>query len=205
MAQVSEIKKAPGNRTTGYEYEKDAKFVAYVSSYTRGKGEKYGIRIYDVDMEKGYLTEKQQIEISNSSYVTISHNRKYLYSITDFGIEAYRIIKGGDLERINLASINGMRGSYLSTDYEDEFLFVSGYHDGKITVLRINEDGSVGEICDELFLKGLGSIAERNFRPHVQCVKMTTHQTVRDPSFRTRIGSQTLEVLQGRPFPLRCP
>ena len=173
MAQVSEIKKTPGNRMTGYEYEKGAKFVAYVSSYTRGKGEKYGIRIYDVDMENGYLIEKQQIEISNSSYVTISHNRKYLYSITDFGIEAYRIIKGGDLEQINLASINGMRGSYLSTDYEDEFLFVSGYHDGKITVLRLNEDGSVGDICDELFLKGLGSIAERNFRPHVQCVKMT--------------------------------
>ena len=172
MAQVSEIKKTPGNRMTGYEYEKGAKFVAYVSSYTRGKGEKYGIRIYDVDMENGYLIEKQQIEISNSSYVTISHNRKYLYSITDFGIEAYRIIKGGDLEQINLASINGMRGSYLSTDYEDEFLFVSGYHDGKITVLRLNEDGSVGDICDELFLKGLGSIAERNFRPHVQCVKM---------------------------------
>ena len=184
MAQVSEIKKTPGNRMTGYEYEKGAKFVAYVSSYTRGKGEKYGIRIYDVDMENGYLIEKQQIEISNSSYVTISHNRKYLYSITDFGIEAYRIIKGGDLEQINLASINGMRGSYLSTDYEDEFLFVSGYHDGKITVLRLNEDGSVGDICDELFLKGLGSI----------CVypqqKERTHQTVRDPSFRTRIGSQ---------------
>ena len=97
MAQVSEIKKAPANRTTGYEYEKDAKFVAYVSSYTRGKGEKYGIRIYDVDMENGYLTQKKQIEISNSSYVTISHNRKYLYSITDFGIEAYRIVKGGDV------------------------------------------------------------------------------------------------------------
>ena len=31
----------------------------------------------------------------------------------------------------------------------------------------------MGEITDELFLKGLGSIAERNFRPHVQCVKMT--------------------------------
>ena len=165
--------KSPAERKTGYEYEKGAKFVAYVSSYTRGKGEKYGIRVYDVDMENGYLLEKKQIEISNSSYVTISHNRKFLYSITDFGIESYRIIKGGDLEAINMASINGMRGSYLSTDYEDEFLFVAGYHDGKITVLRLNEDGSIGEICDELFLKGLGSIAERNFRPHVQCVKMT--------------------------------
>ena len=145
MAQESVIKKTPANQVNGYEYEEGAKYVAYVSSYTRGKGQKYGIRVYDVDMENGYLHEKQQIEISNSSYVTISHNRKFLYSITDFGIEAYKIVKGGDLEQINLASINGMRGSYLSTDYEDEFLFVSGYHDGKITVLRLNEDGSVGE------------------------------------------------------------
>lgn len=53
MTQVSEIKKSPANRKTGYEYEEGAKFVAYVSSYTRGKGkdEKYGIRVYDVDME----------------------------------------------------------------------------------------------------------------------------------------------------------
>ena len=158
---------------TGYEYEDGAKFVAYVSSYTQGSGKKYGIRVYDVDMENGYLVEKNQIEITNSSYVTISHNRRFLYSITDFGVESYRIVKGGDLEAINMASINGMRGSYLSTDYEDEFLFVAGYHDGKITVLRLNDDGSIGGICDELYLKGLGSVAERNFRPHVQCVKMT--------------------------------
>ena len=70
---------APGNALksrTGYEYEEGAHFVAYVSSYTRGRGKKYGIRIYDVDMENGLLTEKKQIEITNSSYVTISHNRK---------------------------------------------------------------------------------------------------------------------------------
>ena len=160
-------------KTLGYEYEEGARYVAYVSSYTKSREHKYGIRIYDVDMENGYLKEKKQVEITNSSYVSISHNRKYLYSITDEGVESYKILKGGDLEKLNRASINGMRGSHLSSDYDDKFLFVSGYHDGKITVLRLNEDGSIGEICDELFLKGLGSIAERNFRPHVQCVKMT--------------------------------
>ncbi len=157
----------------GYEYEEGARYVAYVSSYTQTRDQKYGIRIYDVDMEKGYLYEKKQVEITNSSYVSISHNRKFLYSITDLGVESFKILPDGDLQFLNRASINGMRGSHLSTDYEDEFLFVSGYHDGKITVLRLNEDGSVGAITDELFLKGLGSIAERNFRPHVQCVKMT--------------------------------
>ena len=116
---------------------------------------------------------KRQVEITNSSYITISHSSNYLYSITDFGVESYRILPDGDLEVINHAGINGMRGSYLSTDYEDKYLFVAGYHDGKITVLRLREDGGVGEITEEIYHKGLGSIAERNFRPHVQCVKMT--------------------------------
>ena len=66
-----------------------------------------------------------------------------------------------------------MRGCYLSTDYQDKFLFVAGYHDGKVTVLRLLEDGQIGDITDEIYNKGLGSLAERNFRPHVNCVKMT--------------------------------
>ena len=149
------------------------KYVAYVSTYTTAKADNYGIKIYDVDLKTGRMTEKNQVEITNSSYITISHNEKYLYSITDFGVEAYRILPSGDLEVINQGSINGMRGCYLSTDYEDKLLFVGGYHDGKITVLRLREDGGVGEITDEVYHKGLGSIAERNFRPHVNCVKMT--------------------------------
>lgn len=149
------------------------KYVAYVSTYTSGNKNSCGIKIYDVDMENGRFTEKDQVEITNSSYVTISHNQKYLYSITDFGVEAYKIMKDGGLEVINHASINGMRGCYLSTDYEDKFLFVAGYHDAKLTVLRLAQDGGIGEITEEIFHKGLGSIAERNFRPHINCVKMT--------------------------------
>ena len=102
------------------------KYVAYVSTYTSGNKSNYGIRIYDVDVESGRFTEKDQVEITNSSYVSISHNRKYLFSITDFGVESYRILPDGELEEISHASINGMRGCYLSTDYEDKLLFVAG-------------------------------------------------------------------------------
>ena len=149
------------------------KYVAYVSTYTYGNKSGHGIRIYDVDMENGRFSEKDQVQITNSSYVTISHNQKYLYSITDFGVESYKILKDGSLEILNHAHINGMRGRHLSTDYEDRFLFVAGYHDAKLTALQVNEDGSIGEITEEIFHKGLGSIAERNFRPHISCVKMT--------------------------------
>lgn len=111
------------------------KCVAYVSTYTMG--DKHGIRIYDVDMEHGRLCEKGSVHITNSSYVTISHNRKYLYAITDTGVSSYRILPDGNLEFVNTASTNSMRGCYLSTDYEDKFLFCAGYHDGKITVLHL--------------------------------------------------------------------
>lgn len=148
-----------------------SKYVAYVSSYTQGN--EYGISIFDVDIKKGRFKEKGNVKISNSSYLTITHNRKFLYSITDMGVEAYKILEDGFLEYINSQSINGMRGCYLSTSYNDKFLFVAGYHDGKITALRLKEDGSIGDITDEIYLKGMGSLAERNFRPHVGCVKMT--------------------------------
>lgn len=147
------------------------KYVAYVSTYTQK--DSHGIKIYDVDMEKGRFLPKNEIEISNASYICTSHNKKYLYSITDFGVEAYQILPDGNLEKLNFASINGMRGCYLSVDYTDSFLFVAGYHDGKLTVLRLNEDGSIGEITDEIYHKGLGTIAERNFRPHINCARMT--------------------------------
>lgn len=77
---------------TIYGERKD--YVAYVSTYTQGDSI-HGIKIYDVDMKHGRFIEKDKVEITNSSYVTISHNGKYLYSITDFGVEAYNILKDG--------------------------------------------------------------------------------------------------------------
>ena len=128
------------------------KYVAYVSTYTMA--DDVGIRIYDVDMDKGLLLPKDQIKITNSSYLTISHNGKFMYAITDMGVESFEVLSDGRLNSINKAPINGMRGCYLSTDYEDKFLYVAGYHDAKITVLALNEDGSVGNITDEIFHMG---------------------------------------------------
>ena len=86
---------------------------------------------------------------------------------------AFRILENGSLARLNSASIRGMRGCHLCTDAEDKYVFVSGYHDGKATVLSLNPDGSVGSIVDGVFDKGYGSVAERNFRPHVTCTRRT--------------------------------
>lgn len=146
-------------------------YVAYVSSYTSGAKDNYGIRIYDVDVANGRFTAKEKVMITNSSYISVSHNKKTLYSITDAGVEAYHIDNDGGLSFINKASINGMRGCYLNTDQTDSYLFCAGYHDGKITVLKLSKDGSIGNITQEIYHKGLGMMAGRNHLPHVQCIK----------------------------------
>lgn len=147
------------------------KYVAYVGTYTHGSS--LGIHIYDLDVKEGTMKERRVEVINNPSDMTVSSSGKYIYSIADEGVKSYAVLPDGDLKVINGATIEGMRGCYLETDPEDKFLFVAGYHDGKVTVLRLNKDGSVGEILDGVFHKGLGSVAERNFRPHVSCSTLT--------------------------------
>jgi len=148
------------------------KYIAYVGSYSY-RGTAKGITIYNVDIKNGRFTKKDAIEVNNSSYLAVSHSKKYLYSIADEGIVSFKILPDGGLEQLNYASIRGMRGCHLSIDSKDRYIFVSGYHDGKATVLRLNPDGTVGPITDGVFHKGMGSAADRSFRPHINCSVLT--------------------------------
>ena len=147
------------------------KYVAYVGTYTHGSSK--GIQVYDVDVENGTLTERSEVEVRNSSHTALSKNGLFLYSIEDEGVAVFRRDANGDLERINSVDIDGMRGCFLSTDVAGKYLYVAGYHDGKVTVVHTHQDGRLGSLIDGVFHKGLGSVAERNFRPHVNCVRPT--------------------------------
>ena len=146
-------------------------YVAYVGTYTHGSS--IGIHLYDVNVEEGTLTERKVIPVNNSSHIARSLNGKYLYSIADEGVAVFAVEDDGDLTPINKVDIDGMRGCYLSVDKTGRYLFVAGYHDGKVTVVHTHKDGRLGSLMDGVFHKGLGSVAERNFRPHVSCVVPT--------------------------------
>ena len=146
-------------------------YVAYAGTYTNGSSK--GIHIYDVDVEEGLLHLRKVVPVHNSSYITRSRTMKYLYSIADEGVMAYAIQPDGDLKPINKIDINGMRGCHMSVDLEGKYLFVAGYHDGKVTVIHTHQDGRLGSLMDDVFHKGIGAVNERSFRPHVCCVRVT--------------------------------
>jgi 6-phosphogluconolactonase len=146
--------------------------VAYVGSYTN-YGKSKGITIFDVNEENGKLQKRGEVEVNNCSYLCVSADKRYLYAVVDEGVASFSIDADGNLQQIGLTSIKGMRGCYISVDSKNRYLFVAGYHDGKVTVLRIRPDGVAGEITDYFFEQSYGSVVEGNFRPHISCVKLT--------------------------------
>lgn len=147
------------------------KYVAYVGSYTRGESK--GLHIFDFDAGTLQFKLRDVYEINNPSFVHISYDERFLYCNCDEGVASFKILKDGSLLLINKANVNGLRPCYLATDRENRFLVTAGYHDGKLTVLRLQDDGSIGGVTDEVFMKGLGSVAGRNYRCHVNCALFT--------------------------------
>ncbi len=147
------------------------KYVAYVGSYTRGSSK--GINIFDVDVENCRFSPKGVAQISNPSYIKLSSNKEFLYCSCDEGVGAFKIQADGSLEFLNKASVNGLRPCYIDVDTENKYLVTAGYHDGKISVLKINEDGSVGSVTDEVFMKGLGTVIGKSYECHVNCTRFT--------------------------------
>lgn len=67
-----------------------------------------------------------------------------------------------------------MRACYVEIDSNDRYLFLAGFHDGKVTMMRLNEDGSIAGIADGVFHQGVGkSSVEKRMDPRVSCTKLT--------------------------------
>ncbi|MEG0971160.1 MAG: beta-propeller fold lactonase family protein [Lachnospiraceae bacterium] len=146
------------------------KYAAYVGTYTREKG--VGIHVYDVD---GYsLKEKNVVSVHNPTDLCVSADGQYLYSIADEGVVSFIIEEDGDLTYLNQQWTGGMRGCFLTVDKANRFLFMAGNYDGTVTTLNLREDGSIGEVTDTIYHKGLNiAAAQRGSKPEVNCVCLT--------------------------------
>ena len=105
-----------------------------------------------------------------------SHCISHFYDVGKMGIEhallpeqgvvtAGDCIIGADSHTCTYGALGAFSTGVGSTD------MAAGMATG--TVMNLNPDGSVGSIAAGIYHKGLGSVAERMFRPHVTCVRMT--------------------------------
>jgi len=106
-------------------------------------------------------------EVVNPAFLAVHPNRHFLYVVTedplslgpDFDHESfvtsYAIDQAtGKLTRLNSLPTGGTSTCYLSIDKTGHYLLLANFGSSSVTVLRINDDGSVGE--QTAFMKHIG-------------------------------------------------
>lgn len=153
--------------------KKTSKYVAYVGSYTT-EGES-GLYICDVKKDDSILTVREEIKTLNPSYLIMSKDEEILYSIVDDGLAAYKIQENGDLVYLNTKPIGGMRGCFLTVDSKRRYVFVAGFHDGRLSMVKLKSDGSISGLADGVFHRGHAiSAGDRRLdHPKISCVCLT--------------------------------
>lgn len=151
----------------------EKKIVAYIGTYTYDDSP--GLFVYDVKKDGKFLSLREHYSVSNLSYLCLSKDGKNLYTIVDEGVAAFSIDENGDLFYMNTKPIGGMRGCFLDVDSQKRFLFVAGFHDGRVSMIKLKNDGSISGVAYGVFHQGhvLSANERRLDHPKVSCVRLT--------------------------------
>jgi len=152
------------------------KYIGYIGTYT--KGESKGIYSFTFDPHMAKIENiKVAAKLENPTYLAISKDKRYLYSVIkkgeDGGVAAFSISEEGTLTDINSDVIAGSPPCYVSVDSQNRYVFSANYHKGLIDSRLINqEDGSIQPVVSVIKHKGSGP-DPRQEKPHSHYSELT--------------------------------
>lgn len=177
------------------------KHIMFVGTYT--KGITNGIFVYSFDDQTGKLIDLKIPAVSNNpSFLTISGDKKYLYSVGELddldanqsgGVSAFRIEKNGQLTLINSVLTNGANPCHVCLSPDGTKLVASNYTGGNLSLFNIQPDGSLSELIQKVQHTGSGPFPGRQTEPH-------THSARFDSSgkhlYTADLGTDELRIYQ---------
>jgi len=153
----------------------------FVGTYTNGKSK--GIYTLNFDTITGELKQKNFCGgINNPSFLALDNKGEFLYAASEIddydgkksgGVYSYKIEGDeGRLHFINSAPSNGAHPCHIIVDKSDKFVLVANYSGGNISVIRLNEDGSLGETVDVAQHSGSSVNKQRQEAPHAHSINL---------------------------------
>ncbi|PQJ33122.1 hypothetical protein BST92_01855 [Nonlabens arenilitoris] len=148
--------------------------LLFVGSFTDKKpGE--GIHVYQFNTKTGEASLKFTLDsITNTSFLKLAKNGKYLYSVMDSQmpyhgkIAAYTVDSiNGTIELINTQDCGGLNPAHLNIDKTGTFLTNSNYSDGSISIFKIREDGGLNSFSQLTRFKDSSLIKKRQSASHI--------------------------------------
>lgn len=155
-------------------------YFLFIGTYT-GTGSK-GIYVYTFDASTGKAKWVSNTEgIVNPSYLAIAPGGKLLYACTETrianagGVSSFRFDREkGSLTFLNKQSSGGDNPAYVSVHNSGRWVVPGNYSGGSLSVLPVNEDGSLRPYSQLIQHTGASVNKQRQDRPHV-------HATVFSP------------------------
>lgn len=157
-------------------YCQQNKLNLIVGTYTKSC-QSDGIYTYSFDTSTGDFELKSKTEnIFNPSYVTISADNKFLYSVNEYANESSVSSFGfnsktGKLTFLNNQNSKGANPCYIIND--DKNVIVANYTGGSLAVFSKNSDGTIAPAKQVLQQYGNGPNKKRQESPHVHMVQFS--------------------------------
>lgn len=154
-------------------------YYLLIGTYTSGKSE--GIYVYKFNSATGEATYVSKVAASNPSYLVVSKNKKYVYSVYEDGdnngsVAAFSFNKkAGTLQFLNKQSSGGDHPCYVDIDKSGKWVAVANYSGGNFSLLGVSPDGWLRAPERTINHTGSGPNKDRQDKPHV-------HSTVFDPN-----------------------
>ena len=143
-----------------------------VGTYTSGTSE--GIYVYRLDEETGTTEYISVVRAVNPSYLTVSTDERYVYSVGESGKEAVAYAfsfdkKTGKLNLLNIQPTNSPGPCYINTDRAGSFVVTANYSGGSVSVFPLAADGSLQSVAKVFEFDGYGPDAKRQTKPYLHC------------------------------------
>jgi 6-phosphogluconolactonase len=144
------------------------RFVRHSKTQGVGESRSKGIYVSRFNAATGALSEPQlAAEITNPSFLTISPDNHFLYAVTEdplslgppldhvsfvsaFAIEG----STGKLRLLNTLPTGGTSTCFISMDKTGKYVMMANFGSGSVSVIRVKEDGSLGELTS--FIQDVG-------------------------------------------------
>lgn len=123
------------------------KYTGFVGTYT--KGDSKGIYSFTLDTSLSKIMDVQvAAELENPTYLTVSENNQFIYSVVkdgdEGGVGALSLDpQTGKLTHLNKVTTAGSPPCHVSVGKENRNVFSANYHKGTIESYLINEDGTI--------------------------------------------------------------
>jgi len=157
-------------------------YLVYVGTYNKARSR--GIHAFRFDVATGHLASLGlATEAVNPTFVTTDPRGRFLYATKEVtrhegkksgAVRAFAIDrKTGKLRFLNEVASGGTIPCYVSMDKTGKFVLVANYGSGSVEVIRVRNDGRLGEVTAFHQRAGTSVNPDRQEGPHAHWINVS--------------------------------